>query len=178
VLGGPLMTTLLRLLADEVEAVREAAVALLVAALERAPDAPALVPAVAAALALRLAGALHSGSVGCRQARALDAVCRLPWSGLFSCCGGSKPVRAVLTSYHCTWSVWSLRRTALTWACIRSFRLLPDGNLALKWHMRLMHQPRCLPKHSLCLAGRCAAHVGSRATAIGTACRRVSSLRP
>jgi len=76
VLGGPLMAPMLRLLADEVEAVREAAGALLGAVLERAPDAPALVPAVAAALVLRLAGALHSGSVGCRQAGSLDSVCR------------------------------------------------------------------------------------------------------
>lgn len=56
-LGGVMLAPVLRLLGDSVEAVREAATALLGAALERIPDVPALVPAVAGALALRLAGA-------------------------------------------------------------------------------------------------------------------------
>ncbi len=98
------MAPLLRLLADEVEAVREAAVALLGAALERAPDAPALVPAVAAALALRLAGALHSRSVGCRQAEALDAVCGNALIWIFPCCGGSSPAPSSQVKAHL--SVW------------------------------------------------------------------------
>jgi len=56
-LGGVMLAPVLRLLGDSVEAVREAATMLLGAALERIPDVPALVPAVAGALALRLAGA-------------------------------------------------------------------------------------------------------------------------
>ena len=62
-LGGPLLAPLLRLLADSVEAVREAAAELLAALLGRVPDTPALMPALAAALALRLSGAgLVAGS--------------------------------------------------------------------------------------------------------------------
>ena len=57
-LGGSLLAPLLRLLADSVEAVREADAQLLSAMLGRVPDAPALMPAVAAALALRLSGAV------------------------------------------------------------------------------------------------------------------------
>ncbi|KAK9825376.1 hypothetical protein WJX81_006290 [Elliptochloris bilobata] len=55
-LGGPLLTPLLQLMGDSVEAVREAAAALLAGAMGRVPDAPALVPAVAPALAMRLSG--------------------------------------------------------------------------------------------------------------------------
>lgn len=65
-LGGSLLAPLLRLLADSVEAVREADAQLLSATLGRVPDAPALMPAVAAALALRLSGAGVLALVPCQ----------------------------------------------------------------------------------------------------------------